>query len=157
MELWDAYNAEFQKIPGKALVRGEEIPRGLYHLVADILVVHRDGTYLLMQRDPDKRHGGMWEATSGGSALQGEDAETCAFRELYEETGIRAERLERLGGFRGEHSFYVQFLCRTDWPKDRIRFQEGETVAYQWVTKDKLLSMYGKSMANDRMKSYLMP
>ena len=155
MELWDAYDENFQKIPGMHLVRGEPIPRGYYHLVADILVKHEDGTYLLMQRSPGKRNGGMWESTSCGSAFQGEDALTCAFRELYEETGIQAESLQKLGGFRGDHSFYVQYLCRTHMEKDHIRFQEGETVAYQWVTKEKLLSMYGSVMANRRMEPYV--
>ena len=155
MELWDAYDENFQKIPGMHLVRGEPIPRVYYHLVSDILVRHRDGTYLLMQRYPGKRNGGMWESTSCGSAFQGEDALACAYRELYEETGIQAKSLQRLGGFRGDHSFYVQFLCETDMEKDNIRFQDGETVAYQWVTKEKLLSMYGSVMANNRMEQYL--
>ena len=44
MELWDAYNADFQKVDGITLVRGEPIPDGLYHLVSDILVKHTDGT-----------------------------------------------------------------------------------------------------------------
>ena len=67
MELWDAYNADFQKVDGITLVRGEPIPDGLYHLVSDILVKHTDGTYLIMQRDPRKHLGGMWEATAGGA------------------------------------------------------------------------------------------
>ena len=29
MELWDAYDKNFQKIPGKTLVRGEPIPQGM--------------------------------------------------------------------------------------------------------------------------------
>ena len=38
-----------------------------------IIVRHADGSYLVMQRDKRKHLGGMWEATAGGSALQGED------------------------------------------------------------------------------------
>lgn len=48
MERWDAYDRHFQKVEGVTLIRGEPIPEGLYHLVCDILVRHRDGTYLLM-------------------------------------------------------------------------------------------------------------
>ena len=84
MELWDAYDKDFQKIAGKTLVRGELIPQGLYHLVCDIIVRHADGAYLLMQRDPRKPWGGMWEATAGGSALAGETPLECAARELRE-------------------------------------------------------------------------
>ena len=87
MEIWDAYDEKLNKIEGMTLVRGEEVPDGVFHLVCEIIVKHADGTYLLMQRDPGKHLGGMWEATAGGSALQGEDPMTCALRELSEETG----------------------------------------------------------------------
>ena len=52
---------------------------------------------LMMQRDPRKHLGGMWEATAGGSALQWEDPLTCAQRELSEETGIKADKLTEIG------------------------------------------------------------
>jgi len=64
MEVWDAYNKEFEKIEGMTLIRGEAIPDGVYHLVSDVIVRHADGTYLLMQRDSRKHFGGMWEATA---------------------------------------------------------------------------------------------
>lgn len=48
MELWDAYNKDFEKVNGTTLIRGETIPNGLYHLVCDVLVKHTDGTFLLM-------------------------------------------------------------------------------------------------------------
>lgn len=71
-ELWDAYDKNFNKIENTTLVRGENIPDGIYHLVSEVIVKHTDGSYLLMQRDFRKHHGGEWEVTAGGSALQGE-------------------------------------------------------------------------------------
>ena len=47
MELWDAYDESFNKIDGMTLIRGEEIPDGVFHLVSEIIVKHTDGTYLL--------------------------------------------------------------------------------------------------------------
>ena len=88
MELWDAYDADFHRIEGKTLIRGEPVPEGIFHLVCDVLVKHTDGTFLLMQRAPGKHFGGMWEATAGGSALAGETPLECASRELREETGM---------------------------------------------------------------------
>lgn len=78
MELWDAYHSSFIKIENVTLVRGETIPKGMFHLVCEILVKHEDGTFLLMKRDPRKHFGGMWEATAGGSALAGETPLQCA-------------------------------------------------------------------------------
>ena len=72
MEIWDAYDKDFRRIPHLSLIRGEPIPEGVFHLVCDVIVRHTDGSYLLMLRDKSKKHGGMWEATAGGSALQNE-------------------------------------------------------------------------------------
>ena len=65
MEVWDAYNRQFEKIKSLSLVRGEVIPDGIYHLVSDVIVKHIDGDYYLMQRDSRKHFGGMWEAMAG--------------------------------------------------------------------------------------------
>ena len=70
VELWDAYDAQMNKIEDVVLVRGEPIQSGIYHIVCEIMVEHVDGTYLLMKRDLNKHFGGMWELTAGGSALQ---------------------------------------------------------------------------------------
>ena len=57
MELWDAYDADFNKIDGVTLVRSKPIPKGMRHLVCDVIVRHADGEYLLMQRDKRKHYG----------------------------------------------------------------------------------------------------
>ena len=61
MEIWDAYDAKLNKIDEISLIRGEEIPDGMFHLCSEIIVRHKDGTYLIMQRDARKHLGGMWE------------------------------------------------------------------------------------------------
>lgn len=159
MELWDAYDANFNKIEGVTLVRGEEasFSDDVFHLVCDILVRHTDGTYLLMQRDPRKHYGGMWEASAGGSALQGETPLDAARRELAEETGIAASDLIEVGRIadKSHHSVYAEFLCVTDWDKDKIQLQEGETVNYRWVSTDELLSMSKNELVTHRIQQFI--
>ena len=155
MERWDAYDRNFRKVEGVTLIRGEPIPEGLYHLVCDVLVRHRDGTYLLMQRDRRKHYGGMWEATAGGSAIQNETPLECAVRELYEETGISSRELTEVGRVQSEKTVYVEFLCVTDCPKDSVRLQEGETIAYRWVSKEQLLAMQKEELVTERMQEYI--
>ena len=151
-EIWDAYDSNFNKIENVKLVRGEPVPDGMYHLVCDIIVKHVDGTYLLMRRDFKKHFGGMWELTAGGSALAGETPLDCALRELREETGIIATNLEEVQRIVHDvhHSYYVEFLCITDWDKNVITLQEGETIEYKWVDKTTILRMTEDELASSR-------
>ena len=159
MEIWDAYNSDFEKIDGMTLIRGEEgqIPDGVYHLVCHILVKHQDGTFLIMKRDMQKSYPGMWEATAGGSALKGETPLECAFRELREETGINASKLTEIKRFVWDptHSFYVEYLCETECDKDSIILQEGETIAYKWVDADEICRMKSDELLSERMRQYI--
>ncbi len=157
MELWDAYDLSLRKIEGKELVRGKPVPEGCYHLVSDVIVRHADGTYLLMQRDPKKKFGGLWEMTRGGSALKGESAEDCRKRELEEETGIVADSFELLGIMTSEkyRTIYVEFIVETDWDKGNIVMQKGETVDYRWVGAKEIARMKKDELLTDRMQPYL--
>ncbi len=158
MEHWDAYDKDLNRLEGLTLVRGEPIPDGVCHLVCDILVRHTDGDYLLMRRDPRKAHGGMWEASAGGAAQQGEGALEAALRELKEETGIAADALTEVGRDISpeRHAIYVAFLCVTDRDKADIALQEGETVDFRWVSREALLSMDGSELLPSRMKGFIM-
>lgn len=157
MELWDAYDEKRNKIDGVSLVRGEPVKEGYYHLVSEIIVRHRDGSYLLMQRDERKHLGGMWEASAGGSALQGEDPLACAVRELQEETGIVSEELTEIGQVLhyGHKTIYVEFLCYTDVEKESIVLQDGETSAWKWVSGDELRLMSRDELATQRILNFI--
>ena len=159
MELWDAYDGSFQKIDGITLVRGEEssIPEGIYHIVVCILVRHVDGQYLLMRRSENKTYPLYWEATAGGSVLQGESAFEGALRELREETGVITDTLEEMDHFvRDEtHSAYYEYVCVTGCDKDSIVLQEGETCDYKWVDKKELLAMGEDELLTQSMLKYV--
>lgn len=157
-ELWDAYDSNYQKIEGLTLIRDDEanFPEGAYHLVCEVLVRHVDGTYLLMKRDPTKPlYPNMWEATAGGSALKGESDVEGALRELREETGIVADKLEFLDKSIGGHCWHVRFLCVTDCDKNSIKFQEGETCDYKWVSAAEVLAMTESELVGWQMKKHI--
>ena len=50
----------------------------------------------------------------------------------------------------GHHSLYVEYLCITNWDKCSIALQEGETIAYRWVSKDVLFEMGSDILASAR-------
>ena len=135
-ELWDAYLADGRKA-GRTLMRGEEIPDGLFHIVADVLVKHTDGDYLVMQRDFRKKgYPGKFEAGASGAILKGETPYEGALRELREETGIAADRLTFLFVASDlQDTLYFSYLCITDCAKDSVTLQEGETISYRWLSE----------------------
>ncbi len=149
MEIWDGYNAD-KTLAGVDIAREDEqkgkFPKGLYHLVADVIVRHTDGTYLAMQRDYNKRgFPGEWEIGAGGSVLKGETAYEGALRELREETGVIAEKLDALNAIsvvceNGVGVHYYLYLCITGMDKDSVILQEGETIDYKWITAEEVLA-----------------
>ncbi len=145
MELWDLYDKEGNRT-GETWERKhanyQDIPDGRFHIVSDILVQHTDGTFLLTKRHPGKDvYPGYWEASAGGSAVHGESAEECAKRELFEETGIKAESFELINRtFRDRsHSLVYSYVTVVDCDKDAIVLQEGETTDYKWVDAEGLI------------------
>ena len=89
-EIWDLYN-EKRELTGRDQVRGEEIPRGYYHLVVHVWIRNRCGKYLISQRSADRPMQPLkWECV-GGSVLKGEDSLTGALRETKEEVGLSLE------------------------------------------------------------------
>lgn len=159
MELWDAYDKNEHRL-GFDLIRGQKVPEGCFHLVCEILVRHRDGSYLCMQRDLNKEvFPGYYETTAGGSALKGEDPITCAKRELFEETGLIAGDFEKIGYFVYEptHCIYYSFLCFVDCAKDSIQLKEGETISYQWMSEYEFITFVNSENMIPTQKMRLMP
>lgn len=147
MEIWDGYLKD-GTLANCDLIRGNPIPKDLYHIVCEILVRHIDGDYLLMRRDTRKpNYGGYYEATAGGSALKGEDKISCAIRELMEETGISSSDLREIGRYISHNTIYYNFLCITDCDKSSITLQEGETISYKWISESDFIAFVN----SDRM------
>ena len=101
MELWDLYDINgnktgetWERKPGNYV----DIPNGRYHLVADILVIHKDGTFLLTKRDSRKDFlPGYWEPGAGGAAQQGEDPYTEFDNAAYKQAVESARRMKTKG------------------------------------------------------------
>ena len=165
MELWDLYDRDGNKtgkIWERTNVDSLSIPDGLYHIVCDVLIKHSDGSYLLTKRDPGKNvYPGYWEASAGGSALQGEDPEQCVVREMFEETGLKAESIELINKtIRDQsHSIIYSYLATVNCDKDSVVLQEGETTEYKWVDVQGLLEYTRSDLAIkthvDRYRPYL--
>ena len=147
MEYCDIYDAS--KTPtGKVLPRGTPTEKGEYTLVSCVWITDGKGRLLLTRRAPEKRASpNLWE-NSGGGVLAGETSRQAIVREVYEETGIRAEEEEFsfMCSFQeGDAFFDLYFLCK-DVPLEALRLQPGETVEARWVTVEKLREMIASGM-----------
>jgi len=91
----------------------------------------RDPTILMIRQFRHAAGGPLWEIPAGTLA-PGEAPEMCARRELREETGVAAERIERLAsiyttpGFTDEviHLFWAQGLTPGESARERDEFIE---------------------------------
>ena len=84
---------------------------------AAVLPITPDGDVILVKQFRPPIRQGLTEIPAGLLDIEGEDALTCAGRELLEETGYRHTSIEFLGGFyssAGSSDEYVHlFVART--------------------------------------------
>lgn len=138
MELNDIYD-EHRNLTGKVHKRGTAWADGEYGLVVCVWVYDGRGRLLLTRRARGKSFSGTWE-NSGGAAKAGESSRQAIARELFEETGIRAEpeEFEFLDTERDRNIFYDHYcLCRQTSLKD-IVLLPGETDGVMWASFGKV-------------------
>lgn len=134
MEYNDIYDAE-RNLTGRVHLRGTPWQGGEYGLVVCVWVHDGKGRLLMTKRAPEKSFAGTWE-NSGGAARAGETSQQAILRELFEETGIRAEagEPELLRTVRDRNMFYDHYCLKKAVPLADIRLQPGETCDAKWVS-----------------------
>ena len=136
VERWDGYDRDgnLLDIP---LVRGETVPDGVYHLVAQIWVRNEKNEMLAQRRALSLKHlPGVW-ATPAGSVLRGETAREGARRELKEEMGIDLDIAE-FQFLRKEvrwPSIFYSWVVKWEGELDELNLQEEEVADARWVSK----------------------
>ena len=116
-------------------MRGTRWKPGEYGLVVCVWVHDGKGKLLLTRRAKEKSFPGTWE-NSGGAAKAGETSRQAIARELFEETGIRAneEEFELLDTGRDGNTHYDYYCIKRTTPLSQIVLLPGETDGAQWVT-----------------------
>ncbi len=133
MELNDIYDKDRNRT-GRLHRRGTPWGEGEYGLVVCVWVYDGRGKLLLTRRAKGKSFAGTWE-NSGGAAKAGEDSLQAITRELFEETGIRAEpeEFQLIDSDRDGHTHYDFYCLHRATPLNRIVLQPGETDGVKWA------------------------
>ena len=141
MEFNDVYD-KHRNLTGKLHRRGTRWSFGEYGLVVCVWVYDGKGNLLLTRRAPGKSFAGTWE-NSGGAAQAGEDSRRAIARELFEETGIKADpqEFELLGSDMDRHTHYDFYCLKRRTPLEEIVLLPGETDDVQWASMEKVRRM----------------
>ena len=144
MEFNDIYD-EQRNLTGRVHKRGTPWKPGEYGLVVCVWVYDGAGKLFMTRRAPGKSFAGTWE-NSGGAAQAGETSLQAIIRELWEETGIRAEaeEFELLDFDRDKYVFYDFYCLRKQFSLEQVRLQAGETDDAKWVTHEQVHEMIRK-------------
>ena len=142
------YNDVYTKdrvLTGRVHRRGSAWRAGEYGLVVCVWVYDGEGKLLLTRRAPGKSFAGTWE-NSGGAAQAGETSLQAVARELFEETGIRAEEaeFELMCSDRDAHTIYDFYCLHRKMPIEKIVLQPGETDGARWAELEEIHEMIRK-------------
>ena len=143
MESFDLYDVNRNKT-GKTLERGNKVPEGLYRLVVHACIFNSEGKMLIQKRVATKSGwSGMWDISSGGSALAGDTSQQAASRALLEEIGIDYS----LEGIRPAMTIYFDggfndiYTVNMDVDINSLQLQPSEVAEVRWATEEEILEM----------------
>jgi putative (di)nucleoside polyphosphate hydrolase len=134
---------------------GDKLP---YRPCAGIMLANKDGNVFVGQRIDRAPEGDAWQMPQGGID-DGEDAEAAALRELFEETGITADKVDIIarsrkehfydlpdelkgkvwkGRYRGQRQWWFLMRFKGDDVDVNIETEHPEFSRWQWVAPDRL-------------------
>ena len=138
MEFNDIYDAD-RNLTGRLHQRGTPWQPGEHGVVVCVWVYDGRGHLLLTRRAKGKSFAGTWE-NSGGAVQAGETSMQAVARELFEETGIRAEpeEFELLDTDQDRNMFYDHYCLKRRVKLKDIILQPGETDGVMWASFGKI-------------------
>ena len=140
-EYWDVYD-ESRIFQNKVIRRGDTFKDGEYYVCCEVWLQNSKGEFLITQRHPDKKAGGLWEFVGGG-VLAGETTAQAALREVKEEIGVSltANELSLFYVYKHKNYFMDIYLVKKNINIHNIVLDKNETVSAKWVSKKELLVM----------------
>lgn len=138
-EIWEILNQE-GKSTGETMKKGESIPKGFYHLGADVWIINSKNQILIQKRSPKKKQAPNVWAMTGGSVIKGETSLQTIERETQEELGIKLDRnqIQLIKHYRTGSVWLDTYFIRQDINLDDIVMQEEEVCEVKWATYNEI-------------------
>lgn len=157
MELWDVYDSHRVKKNYKIKKRTTLSP-GDYHLVVHVCVFNKNNEMLIQKRKKSKeKWPGKWDFSSGGAAIAGEDSNTAAERELFEELAIRVPLSEErpLITVHFDEGFDDYYAIEIDEELVRkIQYAQREIECIRWASFNEIMRLIDEGEL-DILKSFI--
>ena len=144
MECWDIYDGHRNKM-GYQVVKGTVLKKGEYHLVVHVCVFNKNNEMLIQKRREDKPNWpGLWDFSSGGAAIAGENSNTAAERELLEELAISVPLADArpIITVHFDDGFDDYYAIEIDEHlAGQIQFAEEEIDEIMWASYDRIIEL----------------
>ena len=133
---------------------GRVVSRDLIEMADAVVIVpvRPDGSVVLIRNERFAVEEELLELPAGKLDVEGEDPAACAARELTEETGYSAGRIERLGGFYscpGAVTEYMHVFLATDLTAGEQDLQGCERIRVEPTPPDRLTEMIATGQLHD--------
>ena len=136
-EQWDVYDVNRQRT-GRIIERPSAWGQEAYHLIIHVAIFDANHRMLIQRRSPRKHAwADLWDISSGGSALAGEESWQAAERETLEELGVQLNLKDIRPHFtinytRGFDDFYT--VETDDLDLSSLKLQDSEVAEVKWAS-----------------------
>ena len=157
MEMWDVYDANRLK-KGYEVRKNSSLADEEYHLVVHVCVFNENNEMLIQKRSESKPNWpGKWDFSSGGAAIAGEDSNTAAERELFEELSIKiplssARPIITVHFDDGFDDYYVVEIDHN--LASKIQFAKREIDCIRWASYEDIMDLISRGEF-DIQKSFI--
>ncbi len=143
-EQWDVYDVNRQRT-GRIIERPSAWGQEAYHLIIHVAIFDANHRMLIQRRSPRKHAwADLWDISSGGSALAGEESWQAAERETLEELGVQLNLKDIRPHFtinytRGFDDFYT--VETDDLDLSSLKLQDSEVAEVKWASHNEVCQM----------------
>lgn len=139
MEIWDILDENGNQT-GQTMKKGEEVPKGYYHLGADVWIINSDNKILIQKRSPLKRQSPNVWAMTGGSVIKGETSLETIERETLEELNIQLnmDNIQLVKQYKTGEVWLDTYFIKQDINLEDIVIKQDEVSEVKWATYEEI-------------------